>query len=228
MDNSKLYDKLLELVKKRRSIRRFKADPIPDEYVDKIIEVARWAPSGFHTQPWEFVVIKNKDLKDRVTDAISGPVTVEQSVGQIIPSSRQYFRNAPVFIILLGDWRAKVGLPFPAEGNENTVDRFFTSSLAGAFLYLHLAAASLGLASAWVSASSSMDSQHKIKEILHIPESLTIYDMMAIGYGDYLPVPKVLRDKNDVIHYDDQNRYRTDAEVIADAQKTRAWCLSAH
>jgi len=42
------YDGLLELVKKRRSIRRFKPDPIPDGYIEKIIEVARWAPSGFN------------------------------------------------------------------------------------------------------------------------------------------------------------------------------------
>ncbi len=39
------YEGLLELVQKRRSIRRFKPDPIPEEYLDKIIEAARWAPS---------------------------------------------------------------------------------------------------------------------------------------------------------------------------------------
>ena len=51
------YEALLDLVKKRRSIRRFKPDPIPDEDIAKIIEVARWAPSGFNMQPWEFVVV---------------------------------------------------------------------------------------------------------------------------------------------------------------------------
>ena len=44
------YANLLELVKKRRSIRSFKPEPIPDEYVDKIIEVARWAPSAANSQ----------------------------------------------------------------------------------------------------------------------------------------------------------------------------------
>ena len=60
------YESFLELAKKRRSIRSFKPDPIPDEYVDKIIEAARWAPSGFNTQPWEFVVIKKKELKESI------------------------------------------------------------------------------------------------------------------------------------------------------------------
>jgi len=44
------YDSLLELVKNRRSIRKFRTDPVPDEHVDKIIEVARQAPSGYNTQ----------------------------------------------------------------------------------------------------------------------------------------------------------------------------------
>ena len=46
------YDALLELVKERRTVRRFKPDPVPPDYIAKIIDVARWAPSGFHTQPW--------------------------------------------------------------------------------------------------------------------------------------------------------------------------------
>ena len=45
------YDNLLDFVKKRRSKRRFKPDPIPDERIEQIIEVARWAPSGFNMQP---------------------------------------------------------------------------------------------------------------------------------------------------------------------------------
>ena len=58
------YDELLELLKKRRSTRRYKPDPVPDEAIDKIIEAARWAPSGFNQQPWEFVVVKDQKLKE--------------------------------------------------------------------------------------------------------------------------------------------------------------------
>ena len=65
------YDSLLDLVKKRRSIRRFKADPIPDDYITKIIDVARWAPSGFNMQPWEFLVVKKPELRERIVELIS-------------------------------------------------------------------------------------------------------------------------------------------------------------
>lgn len=213
------YDNLLELVKKRRSVRWFKPDPIPDEYIDKIIEVARWAPSGFHTQPWEFVIVKRKDLKDKISDALRGRPS--------LTSRQENYENAPVFIILLGDWRAKVGLPGSADEQNRRVDNLFCSSLASAFLYMHLAATTLGLASAWVSAASEKP-QKKIKEILGIPEPLRIYDMMAVGYGSRSPVPKVIRNKEDIVHYDDAGHYRTDAQVIADAEKTKAWCFSAH
>lgn len=91
---------------------------------------------------------------------------------------------------------------------------------------MHLAATTLGLASAWV--SGLPESQKKIKELLGIPEALRIYDMMAIGYGTRAPIPKILRDKKDITHYDDAGIYRTDEQVIADAEKTKAWCISAH
>ena len=64
------YESLLELVKQRRSIHRFKTDPIPDEYVEKILEVARWAPSGMNMQPWEFVVVKEPELRAQIVKYI--------------------------------------------------------------------------------------------------------------------------------------------------------------
>jgi nitroreductase len=45
-------EQFLELAKKRRSIRRFKPDPVPDEIIQKILEAARWAMSGANGQPW--------------------------------------------------------------------------------------------------------------------------------------------------------------------------------
>ena len=58
------YESLIDLLKNRRTIRRFKPDPIPDEFVKKIIEAARWAPSGYNMQPWEFVVVKEEKRRE--------------------------------------------------------------------------------------------------------------------------------------------------------------------
>jgi len=216
MNNPNQYDTLLEIVKNRRSVRFFKSDPFPDEFIDKIIEAARWAPSGFHTQPWEFVVVKNKDLKDKIVEAIKRP-----KIGG--------FSDAPVFILLLCDWRTKVGLPLPVQSSGKRLENNVCSSLANAFLYLNLAASTLGLGSCWVSPSALPEAQIKIKERLHIPETLTIYDMLAVGYGANPPKPKtVIRTTEELIHRDDSGQFRTDDEVKAYMGKTRDWCISAH
>lgn len=227
------YDRFLNLVKKRRTIRKFKSDPLPEGCIEKMIEVARWAPSGFHTQPWEFVVVKKKDIKDAIIKALDrhAPPIVNGKPGNERPSaSRGSFRDAPVFILLLADWRAKVGLPGHPTENSPVVASIYHSSLAGAFLYLHLAAASLGLASQWYSAASRPEAEREIRNIIGFPESLTIYDMMVLGYPAAPPNPKELRGLSGMIHYDDcgTQDFRTDEQVRADAQKTWEWCMSEH
>ncbi len=227
------YDHLLTLVKRRRAVRKFKPDPFPEEYIEKIIEVARWAPSGFHTQPWEFVVVKKKEVREAIIKALdryAPPITNVKGEDELPDASPASFRDAPVFIILLADWRAKVGLPgHPTEKNE-VVSSIYTSSLANAFLYLHLAAASLGLASGWYSAASRAEAQREIRSIVGIPESLSIYDMMVLGYPAAEPNPKPVRRLDEMIHYDacGPQDFRTNEQVLAYAQKTYDWCMSGH
>ena len=233
MLNNNQYDLLLALVKERRTIREFKPDPVPDEYITKIIEVARWAPSGFHTQPWEFVVIRKKEVRDKLVVALEkhGPPirnTGQNSAAQT--PARGSFRDAPVFIILLCDWRASAGLPEGARQSDALTAHIFCSSMASAFLNMHLATASLGLASQWYSAASGPATAREIKKIIGIPEPLKIYDLMVVGYADHKPIAKEIRDLGDMIHYDDcgLEDFRTDEEVLEYAKKTHAWCMSAH
>lgn len=62
-------DEFLELARKRHSIRKFKPDPVPDDYVRKILEAARWAMSGANGQPWEFIVVKDPVTKRKMGEA---------------------------------------------------------------------------------------------------------------------------------------------------------------
>ena len=70
------YENLLSIVKDRRSCRRFKPEAIPDEYVKKIIDMARWAPSGANSQPWEFVVVKRKDLRQKISQFVKDFISI--------------------------------------------------------------------------------------------------------------------------------------------------------
>jgi nitroreductase len=220
------YDSLLKVARERRSTRQFKPDPVPDGAVEKILEVARWAPSGFHTQPWEFVVVNDPKVKAAIAavlDKKAPPITKD---GTVRPS----FRDAPVFIIVLQDWRAKTGLPgHPAEVNPRVAD-IYCSGLASAFVMMHLAAASLGLASQWYSAAARGEAEAGIREIIGFPADLTIYDMMVLGYPAAPPGPKTLRPLEEMVHYNacGPASFRSDAEVAACADETHAWCLGEH
>ena len=88
------YQSLLELVEKRRSTHRYKPDPIPDEYVDNIIEAARWAPSGANSQPWEFVVVRKQELKDRIVKLFEE----QHEISYKIEQSREPDRRFPAFV----------------------------------------------------------------------------------------------------------------------------------
>jgi nitroreductase len=65
------YETLLKLVKMRQSVRKFRPDPIPEDTINKILEVARWAMSGANSQPWEFVVVTDPEIKKQLRDAYS-------------------------------------------------------------------------------------------------------------------------------------------------------------
>ncbi len=239
------YDSLLDLVKQRRSIRRFKPDPIPDEFVDKIIEVARWAPSGLNSQPWEFIVVKNQELKDSIVqlineylsqrirmeatreswhDVLSQPNRSHTTWGQM------NYSKAPVFIILFGDTRTKEGLPMAVRFDKYRNQLIFSSSLANAFMYMHLAATTLGLASQWVSGVQVPLIHCLLKDLLGIPQELEVYDMMALGYPALKPRPKLMRAKEKMIHYDycGKQGFRTGEEVNDFIRRTRTWTEATH
>ena len=54
---------LLDLISRRASIRKLKPDPVPDEYIDMIVEAGHWAMSGANSQPWEYIVVKDPQVK---------------------------------------------------------------------------------------------------------------------------------------------------------------------
>ncbi len=235
------YDNLLELVKKRRSIRRFKPDPIPNEYIEKIVEVARWAPSGFNLQPWEIIVVKKAELRKKIAE-LCGEYSKQskqmettreawQGVWKPEPvGTEDDYSVAPVFIILFGDVRTNEGLPMGVRCDPNRLQTIYTSSLANAFLYMHLAATTLGLASQWVSAVQTPYAHCMLKNLLGIPGQMEVYDMMAVGYPALKPRAKLMRDKQKMIHYDycRAEKFRTNEEVNDFIRRARRWNMATH
>ncbi len=214
------YESLLELVKKRRSIRKFKPEPIPDEYVDQIIEVARWSPSGANSQPWEFIIVKKPELKQKIVQYLNEYNNLMRKLENLREPELSFkwtapgFVNAPVFIVVCGDTRMIEAYPLNKVLQPKGRD-IFISSMANTFLYMTLAAATLGLGAEWVSATATPYVQPFTKDLLGIPKELEIYEMLAVGYPDIEPKPRPLRLKEEIIHYEqyDRSRYRTDQQI---------------
>ncbi|MBI4296412.1 MAG: nitroreductase family protein [Chloroflexi bacterium] len=211
---------LLKLVKERRSVRRFKPDPVPDEYIEKIIEVARWAPSGNNCQPWEFIVVKNPELRKKIADQIlasSAGTNVRRAAerntapgGVIFVGTPAGYTNAQAFIILCGDDRMRETMP--ASTSYESVTLMLNSSLTCAFFSMTLAATTLGLGCQWVSAiRTNPENERFTKELLGIPEELKFYAMLALGFPAVTPAPRMMRPKEEMLQYDyyDKSRFRT-------------------
>lgn len=218
------YEGFLQLVKQRRSIRRFKPDPVPDEYVEKIIEAARWAPSGANSQPWEFLVVKDQETKDKIVDIVNysreQTYLMEQTREERLrhPNGRNAapentLRRAPVFILLLGDPRTNEAFILSALYHHEHAN--FISGLSMAFYNMHLAASGLGLGSRWITATSAPYGEAMIKQLLGIPKPLKIYDTMALGYADQYPRPRLVRSLSEQTHHEryDMSKYRSDKQV---------------
>jgi len=236
------YDDLLALVKQRRSVRRFKSDPVPEQLIHKIIDVARWAPSGFNMQPWEFVIVRKPELKEKIV-AITRTywqqnVEMEQArpawQGRTwkmkgITDEKGDYSSAPVYIIVCGDPRTQDGLPMGVQCDSHRRWLIHQSGLANAFLYMNLAAVTLGLSSQWYSNVQSPYASCMIKDLLGIPNELEIYDMMVLGYGAITPPEKLLRDPDEMLHWDnDPESYRDEQQVKAFVKKARSWNIGAH
>ncbi len=216
------YDELFELVTKRRSVRKFKPDMVSDELINKILDVARQAPSGANHQPWEFIVIKDKALKDQIVSIVQDGLRWNQQLEDTREEEMQHpskfhpvealgFKDAPVFILVLGDPRTRQAQVLAAQLERQS----FISSLSNAFIYMHLAATALGLGSQWVSAAHASLAAARIKKVLDIPEGYDIFDLFVLGYPDQTPKPRRVRELPELIHRNkfDRSKSRSDEEV---------------
>ncbi len=197
---------LLEVIENRRKIRKFKPEPIPDDYVEKVINAARWAPSAANSQPWEFVVVREKETKEKMGVTVSEAIEFRKE-GKI--PIQPYFAEASVLIVVCGDPRVMEACP---KGDIR--DELFVSSMAAATQNMLLAATALGLeGSVWGTVGPLAGT--RIKEMLNIPQVLKISAIVPLGYPAVHPKPSYRRDVNDILHLEkyDLSKSRTSQDI---------------
>jgi nitroreductase len=216
-----------EVVHKRRCIRRFKPDPVPDEHIERIIEAGRWAQSGANAQPWEFVVVKKEKTKAKIVDFYvehrkqcwdiekTRIEELRHNALKNAPTTPPNFKDAPVFIVICGDPRTALASVLITHflHNEGGPMSHFLKGMANATQIMCLAAAALGLGAQWV--SINVTTEARLKTLLDLPEELAIHTILPIGYPAYEPSPTYRRDLSEIIHYEkyDQTRYRSGDDI---------------
>jgi len=148
----------LSLVQKRRSIRRYLDKPVEPEKVDRLIEAALRSPSSRGFNPWNFVVVTDSVLLEKLSKAK--------------PHGASFLKDASLGIAVCAD---------PEKCDVWIEDASIAS------IYIHLAAESMELGSCWIQIRKRMHDQTKtaeqyIRELLNIPENFNVESMIAIGY----------------------------------------------
>jgi nitroreductase len=169
----------LSLIQKRRSIRRYLDKPVEPEKIDLLVESALLSPSSMGRNPWEFIVVTDQGLLEKLSLAK--------------PLGSGFLKNAPMAIIVCAD---------PTKTDVWVEDASIAS------IFIHLAAESLGLGSCWIQIrermhNETLSAEAYISKLLRIPPGLKVEAMIAVGYPgetkpprrkEDLPYHKVHRD----------------------------------
>jgi nitroreductase len=147
-----------EVIKTRRSIRSYRADPVPEESLRRVLEAARIAPSGSNRQLWKFYVVKSPEKRKEVAQACGGQMWIGQ---------------APVVIVATG-WK----VPFSRGGYMGEMS--FIMDVSIAFTQLILAARAEGLGTCWIGAFQNTE----VKKALGLPDDENVVAVTPLGFPD--------------------------------------------
>ncbi len=183
---------VLEAIKNRRSIRRYKADPVDDKVVNSVIEAAHWAPSWGNMQCWRFIVVRDPKVKDELAGTLLKVKVDNEWVENAAASS---VKQAPVLIVLCAE-KGKVG--FRSDGTPATDkgDCWLMFDIALAMENLALAAHALGLGTVII---GNFDAE-KVAKILEVPAGLTVVTMTPLGFPDHKGQVSPRKDLSEVIY----------------------------
>lgn len=175
----------------RRSIRRFKADLIPDSVIEDILTTATFAPSAHHRQPWRFAVVTDLSVKTKLADALAEKFQHELETDHFSPDeiskrvtrSKDRILSAPVVIILSVDMTDMD--KYPDRHRKKAEYLMATQSAANAGMQLLLAAHAEGLGSVWV--CSPLFAQEIVQAALELPKTWEPQAMYFLGYPMEIP-----------------------------------------
>jgi nitroreductase len=199
---------LFEAIYSQRQITRYRSDPVPREAIEKLIDAATKAPNGGNHQPWEFIVITDRDLIAKVgqiyREAWLGalgatPPPNESSVYRAARYLAHHMPEVPAMILVCAD-HTRGSTPYTP--GEPIVRGRYASSIWLAVQNLFLAARSLGIGTRLTTAH--LRREEEVKALLGIPDHVETMALIPLGYPQGRFGPTSRRPAREVTSY---NRY---------------------
>lgn len=182
---------LHHFLRTRRSVRRFKPDPVPDSVLTSILTTATFAPSAHNRQPWRFCVVTDLMVKERLASAmeleferdLEQDKLPREEIQKRLNRSHERITAAPVLIVLCLDMSDMD--VYPDTKRKRAEFRMAMQSVANAGMQLMLAAHAEGLGSVWV--CSPLFVQETIQQVLELPRNWEPHAMFFLGYPAITP-----------------------------------------
>jgi nitroreductase len=203
------YETLLRLARDRRSVRRFRADAVPEPVVDQLLEVARWAPSASNRQAHRFLLVTARPTIAAMAEAVRAATTrlaeslradlAEQAMPYL--SNFTHFAGAPLVCVPIYrsgfDLRRALAPDAPGElpGSKPVIDAL--ASVSAAIMNLLLAAHSLGIGACWM--TGPLIAEEALTPLLDVPRGWNIAALIPLGYPAEEPEPPRRRELSHLV-----------------------------
>lgn len=196
---------VIDAIYKRKSIRKFKDQPVPKEDIVKLLEAAVQAPSAKHQQCWNFVVVTNKDMINKMADIVTesheklGQMAKTEKDQKIHMSVIKYytcFRNAPAVVIVYGTEYKMIEMKILKDNNapQEVIDMLESpqsaaQSLGAAVENFLLAATEMGYGACYMTGPTHAKAE--IEELIGFNNpKFELMSMIALGVPEEDTAPK--------------------------------------
>ncbi len=185
---------VFEAIKNRRSIRRYKPDPVDDATVYKVLEAAHWAPSWGNTQCWRFIVVRDPQIKTAIADSL---MKIKIDNEWVENAACTAIKRAPVLIVICAEC-GKAGYAPDGAMVTDKGEYWYMFDIALAMENLTLAAHALGLGTVIVGGFDAV----KTAEILEVPEGCKVVTMTPLGIPEHKGQVSPRKDLSEAIYQD--------------------------
>jgi nitroreductase len=187
-----------EVVVKRRSVRKFREDRVPEEVVSKVLDAGRWAPSAGNCQPWRFVVVTDADAKKDIAEVFTE--FSRKAWAEFSPERARYLAARGGSWDKSGVARVPVMVVVCYAFQERMRDELVFGSAWCAVENMLLAATAEGLGSC-IYTFYNVEEEGKLKEILRVPENYRIAAVVQLGYCAADPALPSRKTLSEVVSY---------------------------